>query len=421
MNKVLLRSVSIVSPQSKYHQQIADVLVANGRISKIGQTIKEDEQTHVIDGRRKCLSPGFFDLNVNFGEPGLETKEDLITGCTTAAAGGFTGLALMPSTQPPVHTKSEVAYICSKTKNNLVDVHPLGCISHSREGKELAALFDMYQAGAIAFTDGCKSVTDAGLMSRALLYAKGFNGLIFSFAEDKNIAGKGKMNEGVMSTLLGMKGNPALAEELMVARDLHLAEYNEARIHFSTISTHKSVDLIRQAKKKGLHVTCDVAAHHLVFSEDDLFEFDSHYKVKPPFRTKKDQQALLAGLHDGTIDALVSQHTPHEIEFKKVEFETASYGSIGLQTTLSMALRAGLTTEQVVTNMAINPRKILGLDRNKIEVGEIANLTLFDTEEVWNFDTNTNRSKSANSPLIDQRIKGKVNWVCNNKQYFEII
>ena len=419
MNKVLLKSVYILSPNSKYHEQVADVLVVDGQILKIGQAIKTDEHTQVIDGRGKFLSPGFFDLNVNFGEPGLETKEDLMTGCMTAAAGGFTGLALMPNTQPPIHTKSEVAYIRSKTKNNVVDVHPMGCISHYREGKELAELFDMYQTGAIAFTDATKSVSDAGLMSRALLYAKGFNGLIFSFAEDTNIAGKGKMNEGVMSTFLGMKGNPALAEELMVSRDLYLAEYNEARIHFSTISTRKSVDLIRQAKKKGLQVTCDVAVHHLVFSENDLLEFDSHYKVKPPLRTKEDQHELFAGVLDGTIDALVSQHTPHEIEFKKVEFETASYGSIGLQTALSMALRAGLSPEQVVEKMAINPRKIVGLACAKIEIGETANLTLFDTEEVWFFDANTNRSKSANSPLIGQRIKGKVNWVCNNNQHLE--
>ncbi len=419
MNKVLLKSVSILSPQSNYHKQTADVLIADGQILQIEQVISADKHTQVIDGYGKFLSPGFFDLNVNFGEPGLETKEDLVTGCMAAVAGGFTGLALMPNTEPPIHTKSEVAYICSKTKDKLVDVYPLGCISHHREGKDLAELFDMHQTGAIAFTDGNRSVSDAGLMSRALLYSKGFDGLVFSYAEDINIAGKGKMNEGVMSTFLGMKGNPSLAEELMISRDLYLAEYNEARIHFSTISTKKSVDLIRQAKKQGLQVTCDVAVHHLIFSENDLVEFDTYYKVKPPLRTKEDQHALLEGLHDGTIDALVSQHTPHETESKRVEFEIASYGSIGLQTALGMALLAGLSPEQVVEKMAINPRKIVGLARNKIEVGQVANLVLFDIEEEWTFDAYTNCSKSANSPLIDQKIKGKVNWVCNNKQYAE--
>ncbi|MFN8406513.1 MAG: dihydroorotase [Sphingobacteriaceae bacterium] len=419
MNKILLQSVLVVNPQSKNHKSKLDVLVVDGQILKIECGVPVEEGTKVIDGRGKFLSPGFFDLRAGFGDPGLETKEDMTTGCMAAAAGGFTGIALMPNVQMPTYSKADVSYILTKAQGNLVDVHPLGCISHRGEGNELAELFDMYQTGAIAFTDGYQPVADAGLMSRALLYAKGFDGLICSFAEDAQVAGKGKMNEGVMSTFLGLKGNPALAEELMLLRDIYLAEYHEARIHFSTISTLKSVDLIRQAKRKGLLVTCDVSAHHLVFSEDDLVEFDSNYKMQPPLRTKEDIKALLEGLQDGTIDAVVSQHTPHEVEYKQVEFEKAAYGSIGLQTAFSMALRAGLTTEQIVDKMSIGPRKILGLPPIKIEVGEIANLTLFDTEALWRFDINTNRSKSSNSPLWGQQIKGQVKWVCNHNRYIE--
>jgi len=324
---------------------------------------------------------------------------------------------LMPNTQPPIHSKAEVAYLISKSKNNLVDIHPLGCISHNREGNELAEMYDMQQSGAIAFTDGNRPLSNAGLMSRALLYTKSFNGLILSYPEDQDIAGKAKMNEGLMSTFLGMKGNPSLAEELMVSRDLYLAEYNDSRIHFSTISSAKSVDLIRKAKKTGIKVSCDVAVHHLIFTEDDLEGFDSNYKVKPPFRTKKDQKALIAGLKDGTIDAIVSQHCPHEIEFKNVEFEIASYGIIGLQTALPVALKAGLSLDIILEKMAIAPRNILGIAIPELKTGNSANFILINPEEVWELDEESNRSKSSNSPLLGKSLKGKVKLVYNNGQY----
>jgi dihydroorotase len=281
----------------------------------------------------------------------------------------------------------------------------------------MAEMFDMQNSGAIAFSDGNKPVSNAGLMSRALLYTKSFNGLIFSYAEDQDIAAKGKMNEGVMSTFLGMKGNPSLAEELMVSRDLYLAEYNEARIHFSTISSHRSVDLIRKAKKAGVKVTCDVAAHHLVLSEDNLEGFDSQYKVKPPLRTKTDQKALIAGLKDGTIDAIVSQHTPHEIEFKDVEFEIASFGIIGLQTVLPLALKSGLSPEMIVEKLAISPRKLLGIAIPGFDLGISANFILINPTEKWTLNEKSNKSKSYNSPFMGQELTGKVNLVYNNEQY----
>jgi len=418
MKNLLLQSVTIIHPESSYNGKKVDVLISDGKIAGIEKKINITEgSAHTIDGKGKFLGPGFFDMNVNFGEPGLETKEDLNSGCEAAAAGGFTGVAVMPDTHPPIHSKAEVAYIINKTKNKLLDVFPLGTISYQREGKDLAELYDMSLAGAIAFTDGNRSVADSGLMSRALLYAKGFDGLIFSYAEDSSIAGKGRMNEGAMSTYLGMKGIPTLAEEVMVARDLYLAAYNESAIHFSTISTLHSVELIRQAKKKNLKVTCDVAAHHLVLTEEVVAGFDSNYKVKPPLRTKADMIALLAGLKDGTIDAIVSQHTPHEIEFKNVEFEIASYGIAGLQTVLPLVIKAGLGPEDIIKKMAINPRKILRLPVPLIETGQPANLVLFDTETSWVFSRENNRSKSSNSPFIDQSLKGKVSLVCNKNQY----
>ncbi|EHQ29444.1 dihydroorotase [Mucilaginibacter paludis] len=414
---LLIKSGTITDPNSPFNQQTADILIEDGIIVKIAKDIQSDAE--VFDALGKSVSPGFFDLNCNIGELGLETKEDLQSGSKAAAAGGFTGLALMPNTLPPVHSKSEVEFIVNKAKGNLVDIFPLGTISHKCEGKDMAEMYDMYQSGAKAFTDGKYPVQDAGLMERALLYAQGFNGLVFSYPEDKAIAGKAKVHEGEISTLLGMKGIPSLAEELMIARDLYLAEYTGSNIHFTTVSTARSVDLIRQAKSKGLKVTCDVAVHHLVLTHRDLLGFDSLYKVKPPLRTSEDVDALIEGLKDGTIDAIVSQHTPHEIEFKDVEFEVAEFGIIGLQTTLSLALQAGLPVELLVEKLAINPRKILNLEVPAIGEGQQANLVVFDSQQEWAYTKQNNQSKSYNSPFIGKQLTGKVLLTCNNNQAFK--
>lgn len=417
MKSLLITSVKVILPGNEYHQQTVDVFIEKGKIAQIGNTIKvADKNVETIDGTGKILSPGFFDLHANFGEPGLETKEDIRTGTAAAAAGGFTAVAVMPNTEPAIQSRSEVALVVNAAKGNIVDVHPIGAISKKREGKEMAELYDMKQNGAVAFSDGNKSVQQAGLMSRALLYAKGFEGLIFSHAEDESMAGGNKMNEGTMSTYLGMKGIPNLAESLMVSRDLYLAEYTEAPIHFASISTPEAVDLIKKAKAKGLRVTCDVAAHQLVFTDEDIVGFDSNYKVSPPLRTKADAKALIKGIKDGVIDAVVSQHTPQEIEYKNVEFHIAKNGIIGLQTVLPLLVRAGLNEEQIVNSLAVRPRQILGLAIPQIKEGTTANLVLFDLAKSWNFDEKTNRSKSKNSPLFGQTLKGAVELVINNNQ-----
>ena len=413
---LLIKSATIIDPNSSFHQQIADILITDGIITQIGKGIKADAPVFEAEGKQ--VSPGFFDLNCNIGELGFETKETLETGTRAAAAGGFTGLALMPNTQPPVHSKAEVEYLLNRAKNNLVDVYPLGTISHKRDGKDMAEMYDMYLSGAKAFTDGNRPVQDAGLMERALLYTKGFDALVFSYPEDTAIAGKAKVNEGEVSTYLGMKGIPSLAEELIIARDLYLAEYTGSKIHFSTISTSRSVELIRDAKQKGLPVTCDVAAYHLVLTDEELKGFDSNYKVKPPLRIQKDVNALITGLKDGTIDAIVSQHTPHEIEFKDVEFEVAEYGSIGLQTAFSLALQAGLDIELLVQKLAINPRTILAVDVPVIAEGQKANLVVLDKDAEWAYTKQNNQSKSANSPFIGSNLKGKVLLTLNNNQQF---
>ncbi len=414
---LLLKSIKIIDPNTAFTGQIFDVLIEGGRIVKVAANIQSDAE--VIDGKGCYLSPGFFDLNCNFGDLGLETKEDMQTGTLAASAGGFTGVALMPNMQPPVHSKSEVQYLINQSRGNLVNVYPLGAISYKTQGTDLAEMYDMHQSGALAFTDGNHPVQDAGLMERALLYAQNFGGLVFSYPEDSSIAGKAKVHEGIVSTLLGMKGIPALAEELMVSRDLYLAEYTDSRVHFTTISTKQAVDQIRKAKAKGLKITCDVAAHHLLLTDEVLMGFDSLYKVKPPLRRQEDVNALLEGLRDGTIDAIVSQHTPHETEFKEVEFEVAEFGMIGLQTAFSLAVQAGLDLELIVQKMAVNPRKILGIKEASVAEGEMANLVLLDPKSKWNYTRENNFSKSSNSPFLGQELTGKVLFTINNNQIYK--
>lgn len=416
MDNLLIKSATIIFPDTQFRDRELDVLVEDGIVTRIAANIKAEAAKTVVNAKGQYLAPGFFDMNVNFGEPGLETKEDIVTGCAAAAAGGFTGVAVRPNTYPPVHGRSEVSLIVNRAKALLVDVYPIGAISKRRLGEELAELYDMKLAGAIAFGDGDRPVQQAGLMSRALLYSKGFDGLIISYPEDVSVAAGAKMNEGVTSTYLGMRGNPNLAEALMVARDLFLAEYNDAPIHFSTISTAESVDLIRRAKAKGIRVTCEVAAHHLVMTDELVVGFDSNYKVSPPLRTSADRKALLKGVKDGTVDAIVSQHTPHEVEYKEVEYQIAEDGIVGLQTVLPLVLQAGLTVDQLIDKLAIGPRRVLGLPVPELREGEPANFVVFDVDREWRFDQQTNRSKSNNSPLFGHTLKGAVTIVVNNSQ-----
>jgi len=415
---LLVKNVIIADPQSSFNKQECDVRVVDGQIQNIGKLTANQDET-VFEAAGAFLTPGFFDLNCVAGDPGFETKEDIQTLTNAAKAGGFTGLALLPQANPVVQSKSQVEYILNKAKNNLVDVLPVGAISQNREAKELAELFDMQQAGAVAFSDGDRALQDDGFMSRALQYAKGFDALLMVYPENKSIAGKSQINESKNSVLLGMKGLPALAEEMHIARDLFLATYNETKIHISNISTAGAVALIRKAKRDGVQVSCDVTAHHLVFTEELLADFDSNYKVKPPLRSKADIKALIAGLKDGTIDAITSQHRPEEIEFKNVEFEIAHYGIIALQTVLPLLLKAGLDTGLIAEKLAINPRKLLNLAIPVIAEGEKANFTVFNPTEKWQYNAKNNFSKSANSPLLGTELTGKAVLVYNNNQFKE--
>lgn len=413
---LLITGVTIADPNSQFNQKTCDVRVEQGKITAIGNNLKPANEEEVFDGTGAVLSPGFFDLNCSIGDPGFETREDIETATSAAMSGGFTGLAVLPNTKPVVHSKGEVAYIINKAKGNLVDVLPIGAVSHDLEGKELAEMYDMQQSGAVAFSDGSKPITDDGFMSRALQYVKGFNGLMMVHPENKSIAGKSQVNESKTSVLLGMKGVPALAEEMHISRDIFLATYHDAPLHISNITTAGSVALIKKAKRDGLKISCDVAAHYLVFTEELLNDFDSNYKVKPPLRGKSDTKALLNGLKDGTIDAVCSQHRPQEIEFKAVEFEIAAYGIIALQTVLPLLIKAGLDASQIAEKLAINPRKLLNLPVPVIAENAEANFTVYHPAKEWEYNTSNNQSKSANSPLLNKKLTGKVQLVYNNKQ-----
>ncbi len=417
---LIIRQAKVIDKQSAFHNKICDVLVIDGLIQKIADHISEKAEQE-IDGSNCFLSPGFFDLHVNFCESGFEFKEDLQSGCKAAMAGGFTGVLQMPSTFPVIQNRSSVELISNKTSNELLDVKVAGALSVDMAGIDMTEMFDMHKSGAVCFTDDKKSIQDAGLMLRALHYSKNFESIIMSFPNDKYISGNGQMNEGNVSTQLGLKGIPALAEELMVARDLMLCEYADARIHFSTISTKGSVELIRSAKAKGLKVTCDVAAHHLLLNDSCLEEFDTRYKIKPPLRTYDDIAALKSGLKDRTIDAICSDHIPQDIENKQKEFDLASFGAGGIETAFSAActaLKDVLTVEEIIEKFTAGPRRIISLPLLIIAEGEVANLTLFNTTDQWTVSTSDLKSKSKNNPFIGKTLSGKIKAVLNNDRAF---
>lgn len=415
---ILIKSATIIDINSSYNGKTVDILIENGIITSIAARITPKKTVKTIESGNLHVSIGWLDMQANFCDPGFEHKEDLNTGIKAAMAGGFTGVAVVASTNPPIHSKAEVEYIKNKTANALVDVYPIGALSHKLEGKDIAEMYDMHLAGAVAFSDDKKAVNDAGLLMRALLYAQNFGGIVLTHCDEKSISLDGKMNEGTTSVTLGLKGIPALAEELMVSRNLFLADYTKSPIHIANISTQKSIELIKQAKNNGLKVTASVNAYNLVLDETALTGFDSNYKLNPPLRTQADIDTLHKGLADGTIDAITSDHRPQDIESKDLEFDLASNGMIGLESAYALlnTHRGKTKLETLIRALTVNPRKILKLPVPKIAVGEQANLTLFDPDKEWVFTKAALQSKSANTPFIGTTFKGKVIGVINKKQ-----
>lgn len=414
---VLIKSVKIIDKESTYHKKEVDLLVSNGIIKKIGK-VGTSSAIKTIDAEGMILSAGWFDMRSNFCDPGLEHKEDLFSGMEVAAVGGFTGVALLPNTKPILQTKNDIKYVYSRVEGNVVDVYPMGAVTIDVDGEDFTEMIDLHEAGAIAFTDGEQPIWQSDILLRSLQYLKKFNGLLINKPEDKRLNLFGQMNEGVNSTVLGMKGMPKLGEELMVDQDIALLEYAGGRLHLSQLSTAESIEKVRKAKKKGLNITCDVAAFQPLFDDSYLSSFDTNFKVNPPFREKRDNDAIVKGLNDGTIDVIVSSHTPHDEESKKLEFDLADFGIISLQTVVAnvVELSKKVDMEKLIEKLTSAPRKLLGMKQTKIEEGATANLTLFAPEVEWTFDASTNKSKSIFSPYFGKKLKGKVVAVFNNGQ-----
>lgn len=411
---VLLKSATILDPKSEFHNTTQDILIENGVIANIAQNIKNDKSYKEVSLENLHVSQGWFDSSVSFGEPGYEERETIENGLKVAASSGFTSVLLNPNTLPVTDTGSKVAFLQSKAKNSIVSLEICGALTKDSEGKELAELFDMKAAGAVAFYDYKRAVSNANLMKIALQYADNFGGLICSFPQNNTITGNGVMNEHVTSTRLGLKGNPSLAEELQISRDLFLLEYTGGKLHIPTISSAKSVALIREAKKKKLQVTCSVAIHNLFFTDAALVEFDSNFKVLPPLRTQDDIQALIEGLKDGTIDMVTSDHNPLDIERKKLEFDHADYGSIGLESAFG-ALNSVLTTKKSI-EILTSGKALFNIENQSITIGNKADLTCFNPDFKYTFNKSNIQSKSHNAIFLNANLKGKVYGVISKNK-----
>ncbi len=420
--QLLIKQATVVHPHSPHHGEKVDIFIADGKISAIKNNYDEYDppNTHIINLEGVFVSPGWLDIGVNVGDPGFEYREDLDSVAAAAMAGGFTGIAIQPNNNPVVESKSEVLYLKRNAENRLLDFLPIGAVSHNCEGKEITEMYDMFAHGAVAFSDGKKSIQDDGLMMRALQYVKVFDSIVLNHPHEKSVAFGGQMHEGGVSTSMGLKGIPSISEELLLQRDLYLAEYTDSKLHVLNVSTAGAVDMIRRAKQKGLKISASVAVMNVVFEDSDLSEFDTNLKVLPPLRENADIKALKKGLKDGTIDCICSNHTPYNKEEKDLEFLYAEFGAIGLETSFSVAnshLNKDLDLDTLVEKFAIKPREILNQTIPKIEKGEIANLTIFQPNKKWTFTEKNIFSKSRNTPFLNKELMGKVLGVVNNFQF----
>lgn len=414
----LIKSAKIISPGHKNHGKKMDIEISQGKIVKIAAKI-ENPKARLIQSKDLHVSSGWIDLHAHFQDPGYEYKEDLISGSKAAAAGGFTRVCLSPLCDPLIDSKAQVEYLINKSQKLAIQVLPYACVSKQANGKELAELSDMKMAGAVAFSDDKRSIQNPNLLQRALLYSQAFDGLVMNFPYDEKLSPQGVMNEGPASTQLGLKGMPELAEEIMLNRDLYLTEYTGGKIHFAYLSSPKSMELIKKAKKKGLRVTCDVAAYQLLLDDSLLESFDTRYKTIPPLRSKDSVKALKKAIAEGLIDALCSDHWPEDIENKKREFDYANFGVINLQTAFPAAFTAlseQIAIERIIDLFTTGPAKVLGLENCKFEVGEPANLSLFDPTLKTKIDKDQILSKSKNSPFIGRELKSKVIGIIHKNQ-----
>lgn len=412
--KLIIRNATIVDPQSPFHNMKMDISVTNGIISDVAKNLKNDDKRDEVNLDNVHVSQGWFDSSVCFGEPGFEDRETISNGMMAAARSGFTDVALQPNTFPVIDNQSQVNFIKSKANGNAVTVHPVGALTVKSEGMDLAELYDMQNAGAIAFGDYKKDISNANLLKIALQYVQDFNGLVIAYSQDANLSKSGVANEGIVSTRLGLKGIPSLSESLQITRNLSILEYTGGRMHIPTISTAKSVELIRDAKRKGLNVTCSVAVHHLVLTDEVLDDFDTRYKILPPLRIESDRKALIKGVKDGTIDLITSDHNPIDIERKKMEFDFALSGTIGLESAFG-ALMTVLPLETIIEKLTAG-RKLFGIEIQPIEKGNKASFSLFNPEGKSVFTKQNILSKSKNSAFLGLKSTGTVYGILNNNK-----
>lgn len=412
--KLIIREAKIIDTKSPFHNQTVDILIADGFIKKIGSKLANPDQFEEITQDNLHISQGWFDSSVSLGEPGFEDRETIANGLKVAAKSGFTGIALQPNSFPVIDNQSQVLFVKNKALQSATELFPIGALTKGSEGKDMAELFDMKNAGAVAFGDYNKSQANANMLKIALQYVQDFDGLVIAYPQDEMIKGHGVVNEGIVSTRLGLKGIPNLAEELQIARNLFLLEYTGGKLHIPTISTAKSVALISEAKAKGLAVTCSVSVHHLVLTDQKLEQFDTRYKVTPPLRTETDRKALLEGVNNGTIDMITSDHNPIDIEHKKMEFDAAKDGTIGLESAFA-ALMTVLPLETVINKLTAG-KNIFKIESNTIQEGSKANLSLFNPEGEVVFTKKSIVSKSLNSAFLGLTLKGKAYGIINQEQ-----
>lgn len=413
--KTIIRKCRIVCPDSEHNGKTMDILIENGVISKIEPQI-EASGIQEIKSENLHVSIGWVDMFSSIPDPGFEHRETLESGSHAAAAGGFTSVYLTPNAKPSTSNKSQVEYVLQKNSTLPAELLPMGSISKNVEGKELAEMYDMYNSGATVFSDGLKPIQNPNLMIKALLYALANETLIIQIPDETNISSHGLINEGIISTILGLPGKPSIAEELMIARDIELLRYTGSKLHITGISTKAGLEKIRQAKQEGLNITCSVTPYHLTFCEEDLKTYDTHLKVNPPLRTSTDREALRDGLKDGTIDCIASHHQPLHWDDKHCEFEYAKYGMNGFETCFSAIVTATGYTDELITKMAHNPRKIAKMKIPELKVGAEACLTLFDPEAEITYQSENLVSMSKNSAFLNKPMKGKVIGTLFNKK-----
>jgi dihydroorotase len=422
--KIILKQVTLLNPEQKLNDK-NDLLIEDGIIKKIGNISEEEfKEAKVYEFENKICAPGFFDMHVHLREPGREDEETVETGSNAAAAGGFTGVACMPNTSPDIDSAEIVRFIKEKAAEHLVDVYPIGAATLARKGEALSPMYELFDAGAVGFSDDGVAIKNAAILRSALEYSRNFGTPIIEHCEDESFA-DGAINEGLTSTMLGLPGIPNVAEELIVMRDIMMAEFIGGKVHIAHISTKGAVESVRQAKKKGIKVTAEATPHHFTLTDDSVKTYDTNFKMSPPLRTQEDVNAIIEGLKDGTIDCISSDHAPHAIEEKEMEFIYAPNGILGLETQVSLVLselfhKKHLTLEQIIEKMALNPRKILNLTLPQIKEGEKANLTVFDPNLIWTVDVSKFKSKTKNSPFDKRLMNGKaVASINNSKMYFE--